>query len=134
MEDVNVPSVLAILLADYVITEGGSQKKTVVGIIDGLWGVSAPIHHRVAFFARLTDMEGIYKFTIRVVRMTPDSEELVAGGELPEASITDRLGIVDIALNLPPTRFPEFGKYEFQLFANSVFLGRAVLNVNKKEG
>lgn len=127
----NVPSLLAILLCDQVILEQGTGKKTLVGIFEDINSPGEPIPHRVGFFARMTDLEGSYNFAIKVVRIAPEGEVVVAGGQLslPQA-ITDRLANVDLALNVPAV-FPKFGKYEFQLFANDMYIGRAVLNCRK---
>jgi len=129
----NVPSLLAILLCDQAILEQGTGKKTLVGIFEDIRSPGEPIAHRIGFFARMTDLEGRYHFAIKVVRIAPEGEVVVAGGQLPLAqAMTDRLANVDLALNLPVV-FPAFGMYEFQLFANDMYLGRAVLNCRKQE-
>ena len=129
----SIPSLLALLLCEYVIVEARTEKKTIVGVFDDIWSPTEPVIQRVAFFARLTDLQGLYRFNIKVVRITKDGEELVAAGEVatPE-SFEDPLKKLDIALNLPPTTFPGFGMYEFQLFANDIYLGRAVLNCRRE--
>lgn len=78
------------------------------------------------FFVRLTDLEGTYDFEIRVVHLG-DEEKPVGTVKISDFHIEDRLGMADIALNLPPVPFPEFGRYEFQLFADDVYLGRAIV-------
>ena len=129
----NVPSLLAILLCDQVILEQGTGKKTLVGIFEDINSSGEPIAHRVGFFARVTDLEGLYNFAIKVVRIAPEGEVVVAAGQFPlPQAISDRLANVDIALNVPAV-FPKFGKYEFQLFANDMYIGRAVLNCRKRE-
>lgn len=124
----NIPSVLATLLCDWIIVEQGTAKKTLVGLFDGLSSSSFPISRPVSFYARLTDLEGHYHFTLRIVRLDGDNEELMAGAEF-ESNADDRLGILEVALNLPPVPFTASGRYEFQLYAEDVFIGRAVLNV-----
>jgi len=49
----------------------------------------------------LTDLEGTYDFEIRVVHLG-DEEKPVATVNISDFHIEDRLGMVDIALNLPP--------------------------------
>ena len=81
----------------------------------------------------MTDLEGNYQFAIKVVRIAAEGEIVVAAGNLQMAQpITNRLANLDLALNLP-VDFPNFGKYEFQLFANDIYMGRAVLNFCKQE-
>ena len=125
---------LAILLCEQIILEQGSGKKTLVGVFEDLTSQVEPLVKNIGFFARMTDLEGHYRFAIKVVRISAEGEVVVANGDIPvEQPITDRLVNLDIALNLPPTVFPTFGKYEFQLFSNDMYLGRAVLNCRKLE-
>jgi len=134
-ETANIPSLLAILLCDQIILEQGNGKKTLVGVFEDLSSPSEPLAKNIGFFARMTDLEGYYRFAVKVVRIAAEGEIVIANGDIPLAQpITDRLLNVDIALNLPPTVFPTFGKYEFQLFSNDMYIGRAVLNCRKLEG
>jgi len=132
-EQAAIPSLLALLLSDYVIVEAGTNKKTIVGVFDNLWAAEVPTARQIGLFARMTDMEGSYGFTIKVVQLDADDEPVVAGGKMSPVNVTDRLQTVDVALNLPMTVFPQFGRYEFQLFSNDVYLGRAIVNVCKQE-
>jgi hypothetical protein len=127
-----VPSVLAVLVCDSVIIDSQTGKQTVVGIFDDVHSPNAPFSQRLGFYARMTDAEGEYKFTVRVVYLG-DEEKVVGGLETGTVIARARLGNLNLALNLPPVPFPEFGRYEFQLFANGVFIGRAVVNALKVE-
>jgi hypothetical protein len=122
-----VPSVLAILTCDQVIVDAASQKKTLVGVFDAVWAARFPAIQGFGFYARLTDLEGKYKFVIRVIQL--DGEKPIGVLESHEISSTDRLGIIEMALNFPPVPFPSPGHYEFQLFANGDFIGRTLLIV-----
>ena len=122
----NIPSVLAVLLCDVIIVEQGTGKKSLIGLFETLNVSSFPAVQKVGLFARLTDMEGHYHFAVRIVRLDGDKEELMAGAEL-EYKADDRLAILDIALNLPPVPFIGAGRYEFQLFADGIYIGRAAL-------
>ena len=122
----SVPSVLAILLCDSIIVEQGSNKKTLVGVFTHVNAASFPALLKMGFYARLTDLEGDYRFEVRIVRLEGNAEDLMAGAET-EFKADDRLAILDLALNLPPMPFPGPGRYEFQLFADSVYIGRATL-------
>jgi hypothetical protein len=127
-----VPSTLAILVCDSVIVDSPTGKQSVIGIFDNIHSANVPFSQRLAFYARLTDAEGEYKFTVRVVYLG-DEEELVGGLETATIVAKDRLACLNLALNLPPVPFPKFGRYEFQLFANSVYIGRAAINTLKVE-
>lgn len=129
--EANIPTLLSLLICDYAIIEQGTQKPTLVGLFESINAESVPINQKLGFFAQLTDLEGEYSFTMVVVRLTPNGEEVVAKGGTQNITVTDRLMNVNIALNLPTTTFPAFGKYEFQFFSNESFLGRAVLHCRK---
>lgn len=130
----NIPSLLAILLCDRVIIEQQGGKKTVVGIFDDLWAAQVPAGCAMGFFARMTDLEGQYRFIIKVVRVSAEGEIMVGQIEFPGVEqLDDRLKNLDIAVNLPPLVFPTYGKYEFQLFANEIYIGRAVLSCRQPE-
>jgi len=133
-EPANIPSLLAILLSDQVIVEEGTKKKTIVGVFDELAAAGEPITKQVGFFARMTDLEGQYVFAIKVVRIAAEDEIVVSevNVRMPRP-ITNRLESVDIALTFQVLELPTFGKYEFQLFANDMYLGRALLNCRKLE-
>jgi hypothetical protein len=131
--EANVPFLLALLICDYVIIEAVSNKKSAIGIFDNLWAEAIPVQQRIGILARLTDMEGQYALSIKVVRIEGDSEHLIVKGEFAPVIVVDRLHKIDLALNLPSVQFPAFGAYEIQLFANDIFLGRASLNVQKME-
>jgi hypothetical protein len=64
-----------------------------------------------------------------------EKEDLIATAAAETAqSVPDRLALVDLALNLPPLVLPKFGQYELQLYANDVYLARAVLTVREERG
>jgi len=107
------------------------NKKTLVGIFDEVKTMAVPAAQRIGFYARLTDMEGLYRFTIRVVFLGPDGEEPLAGVELAAVELQDRLSLLDIALNLPPLVLEKVGRYEVQLFWDDVYLGRATMKFIK---
>ena len=107
------------------------RKKSIIGIFEEIRAPSAPASRQVGFYARLTDMEGTYKFAVRVVLLDGDGEKLIGAVETQELTVADRLEFVDLALNLPPVPFPTFGRYEFQLFIEGVYLGRATLKLVK---
>src|SRR5207248_4660917 len=41
--------------------------------------------------------------------------------------------IVELSLNLPPISFASFGRYEIQLFADEVYIGRATITPRSRE-
>ncbi len=125
-----VPSVLAILLCDRIITEAGTNKKTLVGVFRTLRAAKIPISRQMGFYARLTDAEGKYKFRVEIVRL--NDNQAIGRIETGELESTDRLAPVELAMNLPPVPFNQPGRYEFQLYGNEVYLGHISLDVTQR--
>jgi hypothetical protein len=109
------------------------NKKSIISVFDQVRTVSVPAIQKIGFYGRLTDMEGEYKFTIRIVSLADGGEEVIAGAETAPVRVEDRLSILDIPVNLPPIALPKFGLYEVQLFWENIYLGRATMNVVKIE-
>lgn len=104
-----------------------------MALFEKVLGPGFPIAQRLGVFARVTDMEGDYTFTIRIVHLD-DAEELVGRMEFPQAHFEDRLAIVDLAVNVPAVIFPKPGHYEFHVYANDQYIGRERMEVVKLDG
>lgn len=122
-----VPTVLAALLCDMIITDAATSKKTLVGIFDSfnLPGLPAQVGG-FSLYARLTDAEGKYTFRVRFVRLEDD--KVLAEATTNEIEATERLGFCDLAMRLPPLPLERAGRYEFQLYANDVYIGRTTVD------
>jgi hypothetical protein len=126
-EEPPIPSVLSFLLCDQIITEANTTKKSLIGLFDRLFVRSLPAFHPVVWvFAKLADAEGEYKFRVEVVRL--ESDRPVGRAISPNAEVPSRLQNIDLVLRLP-IPFEELGTYEFQLYANDVWIGRTKLSV-----
>ena len=101
-----------------------------IGVFQNLRAAKIPISSQMGFYARLTDAEGKYKFRVEVVRL--NDNQAIGRIETPEFEITDRLAPAELAMNLPPIPFDQFGRYEFQLYANEVYLGHISLDVTQR--
>lgn len=126
-----IPSVIAILLCDRIIVETETYKKTLIGIFDRI-NVPAPAKIPLAFYARMTDAEGQYKFRVDAISL--GDERLLMRAETSPIQIESRLGVAEIGLNLPPVTFPVAGRYEFQLYGNDVYLGHVTVDVAGDKG
>jgi len=124
MSDAPVPYVLAFLIGDQVIEEAGTKKKTVVGIHDHIGSMVKPVRSDFGIYARLADGEGKYKFLIRLANLK--TEEPVFDFEVTKDWPKGQT-IAEVCINLRGMPIPDFGKYELQLFANGVYIGRHVI-------
>ena len=124
MAEPPIPSVLAMLLCDQIIIDAQTQKKSLIGIFDKFNAVVFPAAANIAVYAKLADAEGQYKFKIRVVRL---SDESLIGDVSADGTVQTRLEPADMAVYLMGFTVPDPGKYEFQLFANDVYLTRITM-------
>lgn len=134
MDASTVPTLMAGLLCDQIITEAGTNKKTLVGIFDTLHSPALPFKRQLWIYLRLTDAEGRYRFRIELVHL--ETEKPIFGVETNEVEAKNRLGFHEIVVELPPVPLPDQGTYEFQIYANDVYIGRILLKAElvKSEG
>lgn len=125
MDTPPVPSVLAMLLCDQIIIDALTQKKSLIGIFDKLNVLSFPAGLNCAVYAKLADAEGNYRFKIRVVHL---KDERLMGEVTADGLVKTMLESADVAVYLNGFVVPEPGKYEFQLFANEMYLSRTTLD------
>jgi hypothetical protein len=61
----------AMLIADHAIREAETNKVTLVGIFDRIFGQTFPLQwsHPVAVYVRVTDAEGDYPIRLELVRL-----------------------------------------------------------------
>ncbi len=125
-----IPSVVAMLVCDQVIVEQGTGKKSLIGVFETINAFSFPTQTRLAIYARLVDASGRYDFLIRLVNLKDETKvaEIQAAADL-DSSVT-----AEFAINVAGLILPEAGKYEFQLYANDMYLHRVTMNAALVQG
>ncbi len=126
-----IPTLLAFIVCDTVIHDAGTQKKTLVGIFDRVQSPTAPFAiNSVGLYAKMVEGSGPYTIRVRMVNLKDESPVMEistnANWNAPEMPL-------ELGMNLLGIPLKEFGTYEFQLFANDIFLGRAVITAQKLE-
>jgi hypothetical protein len=126
MASVPIPSVVAMLICDQIITEQGTNKKSLIGVFDRFFSLSFPApFQRLAIYVKLADAEGDYLFKLRIVNLKDESPIAQIG---LQARIPDGGHYTELALNMPNVvNVPEPGKYEFQLYAGEDYLHRVTM-------
>ncbi len=123
-----VPSVQAILTCEKIIEEAHTGKKTLVNIFTAVNSPGVPVALSMGLYARATDAEGTYEFRLDLVHLP--SDKVVSSVTMsPPVQSTDRLTPMEIVIHIPQIVLPEFGKYEFQLYANAVFLAHVSVDI-----
>jgi hypothetical protein len=74
---------------------------------------------------KITDAEGHYEIEVKYVQIKSMS---VIAGIKANFNFEDRLKSSDLHIQLTPLPIPEEGRYEFQVWANSIFLGSAFID------
>jgi Family of unknown function (DUF6941) len=120
-----VPLLVAALVCDVAVADPSTGKKNLIGIFDRIQVGQFPTQRAASLYIKLTDAEGSYKIEVRYVEANSGRQLAAAEGEL---QIHDRRFSVDLYMPFPPLPIPHEGRYEFQIWANSMFLGSAFID------
>ena len=120
-----VPLLVAALVCDVAVADPVSSKKTLVGIFDRINVGTFPARRPMSVYFKIADAEGHYDFEVRYVEVGSGDVLAKAGGSL---DVPDRLGSHDLYIPFPPLLIRAEGRYEFQIWANSMFLGSTFID------
>ena len=129
MSKETVPLLVAALICDVAVADPSTGKQNLIGIFDRVVASNFPTERQMHLYIKLADAEGEYEIETKYVHRE-------SGSKLAEAKmkleIKDRLLTTDFYIPFPPLRIPQQGRYEFQIWANSVFLGTAFLDAEER--
>ena len=125
-----IPSVVVMLVCDQVIVEQGTGKKSLIGVFEQINSFFYPTQTKLAIYAKLADVDGHYDFLIRLVNLKDETKV----AELKAEANLVRTAPAEFAINIAGIVVPEPGKYEFQLYANEVYLHRVTMNATLLQG
>ena len=108
-----------------MITDRQTNKKSLIGVFENLNAIRFPTSINLAVYAKLADAQGKYDFRIRLVRLKDDV--MLTELEIKGVEVADQLKSPELAINMTGFQIPEPGKYEFQLYANNVYLSRITM-------
>jgi len=133
MAKTSKPVLNAMLICDKIITEAGTNKKSLIGIFENISAYKFPCrHHFLSVYIKLTDAMGEYKFKLELADLVDNS--VVGKAEIPSSvNVSSPLAIHDLVFNLASLKFEHPGKYEFRIFANEELFGQKTFMVNKIE-
>lgn len=123
------PKSNAMLICDYVLSEQGTNKKSLIGIFENIGASSFPcIHPSLCVYIKLTEATGTYKFRLELVNLQTNA--IVAETEIPHEILIDHpLKIHELVFNLQGLRFEQAGEYEFRIYANDKIFGQKTFSV-----
>jgi hypothetical protein len=124
-----VPFLVAALVCDVAVADPSTGKKNLIGIFDRVNVGKFPTKRQMSLYFKITDSEGYYSVNVKYVQVSAGRVLAEAGGEMHS---TDRLASADLYIQFPPLSIPEEGRYEFQIWANSMFLGSTFIDAIKR--
>ena len=120
-----VPVLVAALVCDAAVADPSTGKKTLVGIFDRVNVGQFPTQRPMSLYLKVTDAEGYYDIEVRYVQVGLGQVLAEAKGEIHS---NNRLISLDLNIEFPPLPIPDKGRYEFQIWANSMFLGATFID------
>jgi hypothetical protein len=127
-ENSPIPTLLALLACESVIHDAETQSKTLVRVFDRIQSPGVPVPVSIGLYAKLVEGSGPYTIRIRMVKLKDESPVMEVSGN---ANWAEPESPLEFGMNMRGLLIMEFGDYEFQLFANDIYLGRAVFKVQK---
>src|SRR3989338_11527853 len=124
MTAIPVPKTNAMLICDYVITEQGTNKKSLIGIFENITAPQFPMtHYSLSVYVKLTDAQGDYQFRLELVDLKTNG--VLAQCALPQSvHIGNPLETRELVFNLRGLKFSQAGQCEFQIYANDHIFGQ----------
>jgi hypothetical protein len=120
-----VPVLLAAVVCDTAATDPSTGKKNLIGIFDRVNVGAFPAQQPMSLYMKVTDAEGDYDTEVRYIQINSGKVLAKAEGKL---HAENRLASIELIIGFPPLPIPEEGRYEFQLWANSMFLGTTFID------
>lgn len=120
-----VPVLVAAIVCDVAVADPSTGKKNLIGIFDRIHIGKFPTSRPMSLYVKITDADGYYKTEVRYVQVNSGKIMAEAQGEL---RAKNKLASPEILIHFPPLPIPEQGRYEFQIWANKMFLGTAFID------
>ena len=120
-----LPVMSAALVCDTHAVDPSTGKKSLIGIFDQVNAAAFPVSRPVTAYYKLADAEGRYEFEIRFSHVGDGDMLAQATGEFTSA---DRLRALELVVPFPELPFPAPGRYEFQLWANGMYVGATTID------
>ena len=129
MPHIQTPKLNAMLICDYVITEHGTGKKSLIGVFENINAVKFPcVHHSLSIYIKLTEARGSYKIWLELADLKNDT--VITKAQLPkDITSDDPLATQEIVFSLKGLMLMHAGEYEFRVFANDRIFGQKTFRV-----
>jgi hypothetical protein len=128
--DGRIPEVVAALTCQNHIVDANTKLRSLINIMYVFHAVKLPGPLQMGLYIKLVDGEGRYQLRVRLVRMSDD----VVLADFPKQDIDWLRESVqmEVGINLIQ-QFAEPGLFEFQIFVDEMYVGRAPFKVMNYE-
>lgn len=124
-----VPLLVAALVCDVAAVDPSTGKKNLIGIFDRILVGQFPTKRGMHVYIKIADAQGHYELEVKYVQIGTGAVLAAAKGPLDSS---DRLQTADLYIPFPPLPIPAVGRYEFQVWANSMYLGSATIQADQR--
>jgi hypothetical protein len=123
------PKINAMLVCDYVITEHGTNKKSLIGIFENINATKFPcVHFALTVYIKMVEARGSYRISLELVDLKDN--KIIAKAQTPrEIKINDPLTAHELVFGLKGLAFRHAGDYEFRVFADDKIFGQKSFRV-----
>lgn len=112
------PMPLAMIICDTLIEDRVTGKKSLIGMFNNVSsGVIPCVHPQMNVFIVMTEGLGDYEGTLRCVNDEEDKPVMEMKGPI---AFKDPQQIVELNFELRNIKFPRYGGYRFEFFANDM--------------
>lgn len=127
------PKANAMLVCDYVITEQGTNKKSLIGVFENINAARFPcVHHGLSVYIKMTEGIGKYRFRLELIDLKNDKS--IGKGEIPhDIELRNPLAAHELVFNLKGLKFAHAGEYEFRMFANDKIMAQKSFMVSERQ-
>ncbi len=121
------PVLLALLLADKVITEKDTNKRSIIGTFNNFWATQFPASFPPWFvYVAFTNVQGQHSLTVNIENRDNTFNIYSANADFASQ---DKTAQIEIPIPVVNARFPSEGKYEVSVSLDGKGIGARTLNV-----
>ena len=108
------PELKSFLVADRVLQEKGTEKWSIIGVFDRIWGRQFPkVHGSLGLFIKVADVEGTHKIRIE---FRDSDDRCLATFEGISVSVEGPPRLIAFGIQTNHLPLPRAGKYHFALY------------------
>lgn len=124
-----VPVLVAAIVCDVACVDPSTGKHNLIGVFDHINAQKFPIKRPFSLYMKVSDAVGSYELDVKFVQVA--TGKVLAGAKGPMKA-ADRSKAIDLHIGFPMLLIPTEGRYEFQVWANSMYLGSTCLDAVKR--